>query len=69
MVAAGEKEKKESCVSLREKLKVMSPSWGYAVLGYEPFYMLSGWNTYILVFAVDGLLQFFGWNSYSLFLI
>jgi hypothetical protein len=38
------------------------------VLGYEPFSMLSGWNTYILVFAVDGLLQFFGWNSYSLFL-
>jgi hypothetical protein len=30
--------------------------------------MLSGWNTYILVFAVDGLLQFFGWNSYRLFL-
>jgi hypothetical protein len=39
-----------------------------AVLGYEPFYMLSGWNTYILVFGGDGLLQCFGWNSYGLFL-
>lgn len=31
--------------------------------------MLSGWNTYILVFAQDGILQFFCWNPYSLFLV